>query len=73
MAKPSELSYVVSDYRLEDQGSILGRAKDFSSSLCVQTCSDAHSTSYPMGKAPFQGVQTGRGVTLTAHSYLVPR
>jgi hypothetical protein len=26
---------IVSDYRLEDQGSIPGRGKDFSSSLCV--------------------------------------
>jgi hypothetical protein len=43
-------------------------ANDFSSSLCVQTSSEAHPASYPMGTgSPFQGVKRGQGVTLTIH------
>jgi hypothetical protein len=42
--------------------------KDFSSSLCVQTNSEAHSASYPMGTgSPFPGAKFGRGVTLTTN------
>jgi hypothetical protein len=55
----------VSDYRLEDQAigvrSTVG-AKDFSSSLCVQTSSEAHPASCPKGTGgPFSGgkVQLG--------------
>jgi hypothetical protein len=49
-------------------------AKDFSSSLCAQTCSEAHPASYQMGTGgPFQGVNRGRGVTLTTHPHLVSR
>jgi hypothetical protein len=40
---------IVSDYRLDDRGSISGRGKDFSSSLCVQTGSGAHPASCTMG------------------------
>jgi hypothetical protein len=40
---------IVSDYRLDDQGSILVRCKLFSFSLCVQTSSEAYSDSYPIG------------------------
>jgi hypothetical protein len=40
---PVSIVYV---YRLNDQGSILGRSKGFFSfSLCVQTCSGAHPAS----------------------------
>jgi hypothetical protein len=41
--------------------------KDFSSSLCVQTSSEAHQASYPMGIGRFfpPGVKRGRVVTLT--------
>jgi hypothetical protein len=39
----------VSDYGLDDRGSIPDRAEDFSSSPCVQTGSGAHAASYPMG------------------------
>jgi hypothetical protein len=35
------------DYRLDERGSIPGRGKDLSSSLCVQTSSDAHPASFP--------------------------
>jgi hypothetical protein len=41
---------IVTDYRLDDRGSIPDRGKkDFSSSLCVQTSSEAHPASYPIG------------------------
>jgi hypothetical protein len=36
------------------------KANDFSSSLCVQTSSEAHPASYPMGTGgPFPGVKGG--------------
>jgi hypothetical protein len=68
---------IVSDYGLDDRAigvrSPAG-AKDFSSSLCVQTGSVAHPASCTMGTGgPFPGAKRGRGVTLTTHSYLVPR
>jgi hypothetical protein len=47
---------IVSDYGLGDRGSIPGGAKDFSSSLCVQTGSGAHPASCTMGTGgPFPG------------------
>jgi hypothetical protein len=46
--KDSSLS-IVSDYRLEDKGSIPGRGKGFFSSLCIQDNSEAHSASYLLG------------------------
>jgi hypothetical protein len=49
-------------------------AEDFSSSPCVQTGSEAHPASYPMGTGgSFPGVKRGQGVTLTTHPHLVPR
>jgi hypothetical protein len=49
-------------------------AKDFLSSLSVQTGSDAHPASCTMGTGgPFPGIKRGRGVTLTTHPHLVPR
>jgi hypothetical protein len=39
----------VSEYGLDDRGSIPGRGKEFSSSPCVQTGSGVHPASYPMG------------------------
>jgi hypothetical protein len=64
---------IVSDYGLDDRGSIPDR-EDFSSSLCVQTGSGAHPASYSLGiGGPFPGVKRGRGVTLTTHLHLVPR
>jgi hypothetical protein len=35
----------------------------------VQTGSGAHSASYTMGTGSFQGVESGRGVTLTRHPF----
>jgi hypothetical protein len=64
----------MSDYRLEDRISISGKGKEFSSSLCVQTSSEAHLSSCPMGTGVLsQGVKRGQGVTPTTHSHLVPR
>jgi hypothetical protein len=40
---------IVSDYTLDDRVSIPGRGKDFPSSLCAQTSSEAHPASYIMG------------------------
>jgi hypothetical protein len=49
-------------------------AKDFSSSLCVQTISEAHPASYPVGAGgPFPGVKHSRSVTLTIHPHLMQR
>jgi hypothetical protein len=39
----------VPDYRLDDRVSTPAEAKEFSSSLCVQTGSGAHPASCPMG------------------------
>jgi hypothetical protein len=44
------------------------RQKDFSSSFCAQTSSEAHPASYPMGTGgPFSRVNRDRGVMLTTH------
>jgi hypothetical protein len=41
-------------------------ARDFSSSFRVQTSSEVHPTSYPIGTGgPFPGIKLGRGMTLT--------
>jgi hypothetical protein len=43
----------------------------FSSSLCVQTSSEIHPDSYPMGTGVlFQRVKHGRGMTLITHPHL---
>jgi hypothetical protein len=58
----------VCDHRLNDRVSIPGTGKGFSSRLCVQTGSGAHSASYPMDTGgPFPGVKRGQGVRLTTH------
>jgi hypothetical protein len=45
---------IVSDYGLDDRGSIPDRAEYFSSCLCVQTGSGVHPASYTMGtRGPF--------------------
>jgi hypothetical protein len=66
---------IVSDYWLDDRAIGVGSpagAKDFSSSLCVQTGSGAHPASCPMGTGGlFPGAKRGRGVTLTTHPHLV--
>jgi hypothetical protein len=52
----------VFDYRLDDRGSISSRGKSVSCRLCVQTTSDAHPASYPMGtEGSFPEVKGGQG------------
>jgi hypothetical protein len=59
---------IVSDYRLDDRGSIPAVTKDFSSSLCVQTTSEVHPAYCLMGTVGvFPGGKRGWGVTLTIH------
>jgi hypothetical protein len=62
---------IVSDYGLDDRAIGVrypAGAKDFSSSLCVQTGSGVHPASCPMGTGgPFSGGKHGRGVMLTTH------
>jgi hypothetical protein len=66
---------IVSDYGLDDRANEVrspARAKDFSSSLGVQTDSGAHPASCTMGTGgSFPRVKRGRGVTLTTHPHLV--
>jgi hypothetical protein len=68
---------IVFDYGLNDQAIRVrspAGAKDFSSNLCVQTGSEVHPASCPMGTGgPFPGEKRGRGVTLSTHLHLVPR
>jgi hypothetical protein len=48
------------------------KAKDFSSSLCVQTGSGALPTSYLMGTGgPFPEGKRGQGMTLTTHPHIL--
>jgi hypothetical protein len=68
----SSLVSIVSDYGLDDRATRVrspADAKDFSSSLCVQTNSEAHPASHPVGTGGegvfFPGVKRDRGVTLT--------
>jgi hypothetical protein len=63
--EPVELSQY-SDWlrtgRPGDRGSIPGKGKDFSSTLCVQTGSEAHPTSCTMGTGgPFPGCKARPG------------
>jgi hypothetical protein len=65
----------VSDYGLDDRSIEVrspAETKDFSSSLCIQTGSEAHPASCTMGTGdPFPGAKRGQGVTLTTHPHLV--
>jgi hypothetical protein len=46
-------------------------AEGFSSSLCVQSSSEAHPASYSMGPGgPFPGTKRGRKMALTAYTHL---
>jgi hypothetical protein len=57
-----------------DRGSIPGRGKGFSSSLCVQTGSGAHPVHCTMGTGgPFYGAKTRPGRDADHSPYLVPR
>jgi hypothetical protein len=65
--EPGSSGSIVSDYGLNDRAIKVrspAGAKDFSSSLCVQTGSEAHPASCTMGTGgPFPGAKRGRGVT----------
>jgi hypothetical protein len=53
---------IVSDYGLDDRGSIPAGARGFSSNLCVQTGSRAHPASCTMGTGgPFPGAKSAAG------------
>jgi hypothetical protein len=55
---PGSSGSIVSDYGLDRAIKVRSpaEAKDFSSNLCVQTCSEAHPASYIMGTgSPFSG------------------
>jgi hypothetical protein len=75
--EPGSSVSIVSDYGLDDRAIGVrspAEAKDFPSNLCVQTGSGAHPASCTMGTGgSFPGGKVGQGVTLTAHSHLVPR
>jgi hypothetical protein len=71
--EPGSSVSIVSGYGLDDWAIKIrspAEAKDFSSSLCVQTGSGAHSACY--GFFP-QGLKRGRGVMLTNHPHLMTR
>jgi hypothetical protein len=74
--EPGSSVSIVSDYGLDDRAIRVrspAGAKDFSSSLFVQTGSGAHPASCTMGTGgPFSGVKRGWAVTLTTHPHLVP-
>jgi hypothetical protein len=61
----------LSDYRPDNRTIEVrfpAEAVNFASSLCVQTGSEAHPASYPMGTGgSFPGGKRGRGVTLTVY------
>jgi hypothetical protein len=65
---------IVSDYRVDDPVFNPRQRQRISSSLCVQTSSEAHPASCTMGTGdPFPGVKCRRGVMLTTLPHPVPR
>jgi hypothetical protein len=74
---PSSSVSILSGYGMDDRAiGVRSRAgvKDLFSNLCVQTGSEAHPASCPMGTGgPFSAAKRGRGATLTTHPHLVPR
>jgi hypothetical protein len=70
MYEPGSSVSIVYGCGLDDRANEVrspAEAKNFSSSLCVQTGSGAHPTSCTMGTGggPFPGLKGGRDVTLT--------
>ena len=61
---------ITTGYGLDGQGIESRWGARFSAP--VQTGPGAHPASYTMGTGSFPGVKSGRGVTLTPHSLLVP-
>jgi hypothetical protein len=65
---------VVSDYRLDDWGSIPGRGRGFFLLACVQTGTEAHPASYPMSTGGlFPGGKARPGRDADHSRYLVQR
>jgi hypothetical protein len=65
-------SGIVFGNELDKRGSIPGRGERIFPVACVQTRSEAHLVSYPVGTgAPFPGAKRGRGLMLTTHPCLV--
>jgi hypothetical protein len=65
---------IVSDYRLDTRIKSLTEAKDFISSLFLQTSSAVHLASYPMDSGgPFPGEKCSQGMTKTVHHHPEPR
>jgi hypothetical protein len=75
--EPGSSVIIVSGYGLDDRAIEVrsqAEAKDFSSSLCVQTGSGAHQASCTVGTGClFRAVKRGPGVTLTTHPHVAPR
>jgi hypothetical protein len=75
MRNRGSLISAVSDYGLDDRGSIPGRGQRIF--LLVSASRPALWPTQPpiqwVPVAPSRGVKGGRGVTLTTHSHLVPR
>jgi hypothetical protein len=64
----------MSDYRLDDRGSITGRGNGLFPLASAQTSFEAHPVSYPIGTGgPFPGVKSGRVVMLITQAHLLPR
>jgi hypothetical protein len=66
----------MSDYRLDDRGSLPCRGKGFSSNLCDKTRSEAHSASNLMGigdSFPRGKVRPGRVAKLLLHLLPMPK
>jgi hypothetical protein len=65
---------IVSDYGLDDRGSIPDRGRGFSSSLCVQTGSGAHPASCTVGTGdPFPEGKARPGRDADHSPHLVPK
>jgi hypothetical protein len=62
---------IATGYGLDDPGIESQWGARFSAP--VQTGPGAHPASCTMGTGSFLGVESGRGVTLTPHPFLVPR
>jgi hypothetical protein len=75
--EPVSLVAIMSGYGLNDRAIEVrssAEAKDFSSSLCVQTGSGDHLASCIMGTVgPFLGTKARPGRDAATHSHLVPR
>jgi hypothetical protein len=73
--EPGSSVSIVHGYGLDVRATeVRFQAKDFSSSLCVQTGSVP--TQPPVQRVPgvfYPRIKRGRGVTLTTHPHLVPR